>query len=151
MISSSTVKKNGEDHIKHVDDILKKLDRNGFCISRDKTSLGQRQIKWLGNQKSEEGVRPAEDKVQKILDMRRPRSIKELRSVIGMWTYFASFIPENSMIASPQFAAILTQIQNGKSVTVDAASRTINPSTRRRITRITEVLNWTCWSFTMTS
>ena len=173
--------KNGEDHIKHVDDILKKLDRNGFCISRDKISLGQRQVKWLGYQISEEGVRPAEDKVQKILDMRRPRSIKELRSAIGMWTYFASFIPEYSIIASPLmaqlkktnktlvwgeecekawdevkkrlanapimgypdyslqmylhtdacksgFAAILTQMQNGRSVIVDAASRTTNPA-----------------------
>ena len=93
--------RNMEDHIKHVDDVLSRLDKNGFCISREKISVARTEVKWLGYRISTEGVRPDEDKVQKLMQMRKPTSIKELRSALGMWTYFSAFIPGYSIIASP--------------------------------------------------
>jgi len=90
-----------EDHIKHVDDILHKLDENGFSISKDKIVLGKPKVKWLGYEISEKGVQPDQEKIHKLLGMRRPVNIKELRSVIGMLTYFAEFIPRYSIIAAP--------------------------------------------------
>jgi len=173
--------KSFEEHIRHVDDILSRLDENGFCISRDKIALGMRQVKWLGYDISDKGIRPDNEKVEKILTLRRPQNVKELRSALGMWTYFASFIPKYSIIAAPLmrlltkenkplewtaereqawkeikaglanapimaypdyslelymhtdacksgFAAILTQIQRGDRVMVDATSRTTSPS-----------------------
>jgi len=51
-------KKNSEDHIKHVDDILKKLNDNGFCIPRDKIELEKTRVKWLSYDISEEDIHP---------------------------------------------------------------------------------------------
>jgi len=93
--------KNLEDHIKHLDDVLSRLDKNGFCISRDKITLGRNKVKWLGFIISDKGVQPDDEKVKKILGMRRPSTAKELRSALGMWTYFASFIPGYSIITDP--------------------------------------------------
>ena len=89
------------EHVAHVDDILRRLDANGFCISRSKAELGKTSIKWLGYTISAQGVRPDKEKVDQLLSMRRPYTLKELRSAIGMWTYFSSFIPRYSIIAAP--------------------------------------------------
>ena len=95
-----------EEHIRHVDDVLRRLDRNGFCISRKKIMLGQKEVKWLGYTISAEGIRPDMDKVKKLQEMRKPETLKELRSALGMWTYFASFIPDYSIIAAPLMAQL---------------------------------------------
>ena len=90
-----------EDHIKDVDEVLNRLDRNGFCISRSKIELGKDKVSWLGYTISAEGIEPDQGKVQEILSMRRPNTLDELRSALGFWTYFASFIPGYSIIAAP--------------------------------------------------
>ena len=60
-----------EEHVKHVDDVLERLDRNGFCISRDKIELGKTKVKWLGYEISAEGVQPDQEKVKKSVGMRK--------------------------------------------------------------------------------
>jgi len=91
----------GEEHVKHVDDILKRLDQNEFSISRDKNELGKREVKWLGYLINAEGIRPNNEKVEQLLNMTRPTTTKELRSVMGMWTYFSAFMPRYSIVAAP--------------------------------------------------
>ena len=171
--------KNYNEHVKHLEDVLSKLDKSGFCISRDKIELGKDKVKWLGYEISEEGVKPDPEKVEKLTHMRRPQTLKELRSALGMWTYFSKFIPAYSIIAAPLmsqlkkdnkmlnwtedcekawetikqkivvapimgycdykqpiqlhtdacqsgFAAVITQVQKGKNVLIDAISRTTN-------------------------
>jgi len=98
--------KNLEEHIRHVDDILKKLDENGFCISKSKIELGKSEVRWLGYLISSEGIKPDPEKTNQLISMRRPRSIEELRSAMGMWTYFTSFLPGYSIYAAPLFAQL---------------------------------------------
>ena len=80
-----------KDYIRHVDDILRKLDENGFCISKNKIELGRHEVKWLGYLISAEGVRPDPEKVSQLISMRRLANLTELRSALGMWTYFTRF------------------------------------------------------------
>jgi len=89
-----------------VDDILERLDRNGFCIARSKIELGRPEVKWLGYTISEQGIRPDKEKIEQLAAMRKPVNLKELRSALGMWTYFASFIPGYSIIAAPLMAQL---------------------------------------------
>ena len=58
-------------------------------------------MKWLGYEISAKGVKPDPEKVEKLTQMRRPQTLKELRSALGMWTYFSKFIPAYSVIAAP--------------------------------------------------
>ena len=98
--------KTEEEHKEHVREVLRRLDDNGFCISRKKITLGKSEVKWLGYTTSEEGVRPDDSKVKELNSMRPPCSTQELRSALGMWTYFASFVPGYSIIAAPMMAQL---------------------------------------------
>ena len=49
--------------------------------------------------------------MKELISMRPPSSIQELRSALGMWTYFASFIPGYSIIAAP----LMAQLRKGNS------------------------------------
>ena len=102
--------KTEEEHVKHVETILDRLDKNGFCISMDKIELGKTEVRWLGYRISPEGIEPDQDKIKTLLGMRRPQTVKELRSAIGMWTYFTSFIPSYSIIAAP----LMEQLRSDK-------------------------------------
>ena len=93
--------KDYNEHVKHLEDVLSKLDENGFCISRDKIELGKDKVKWLGYEISAKGAKPNPERVQKLTQMRRPQTLKELRSALGMWTCFSKFIPACSVIAAP--------------------------------------------------
>ena len=95
--------KSMKEHVEHVRTILRRLDENGFCISRSKIELGQTEVKWLGYVISAEGIRPDPDKVNRLMSMRRPSDLKELKSAMGMWTYFTSFLPGYSIYAAPLF------------------------------------------------
>lgn len=92
-----------EEHIWQVDDVFRRLNENGFCISRNKIELGRMEVKWLGYVISAAGIKPDPEKVSKLISMRRPANIKELRSAMGMWNYFTSFLPGYSIYAAPLF------------------------------------------------
>ena len=95
-----------EEHVKHVDDVLGSLDENSFCISRKKIELGKTEVTWLGYKISAEGIKPDSEKIEQLLGMRKPTSILELKSAIGLWTFFASFVPRYSIIAAPLMAQL---------------------------------------------
>ena len=66
-------------------------------------------MNWLGYTISAEGIRPDHDKVQELIKMRDPVSLKELRSCLGMWTYFSKFVPAYSVVAAPLMAQLSKQ------------------------------------------
>ena len=61
-----------EDHIKHVTEFLRRLDTNGYCISKEKMELGEywSKIDWV-TQYPQKGVYPDTDKVMEVLSMKR--------------------------------------------------------------------------------
>src|SRR6201996_2491906 len=48
-------------------------------------------------------MQPHEEKVKAILNLARPRTVKELQTFLGMVTYFSAYIPHFAWIVSPLF------------------------------------------------
>ena len=61
-----------EDHIKHVTEFLRRLDTNGYCISKENMELGEywSKIDWV-TQYPQKGVYPDTDKVMEVLSMKK--------------------------------------------------------------------------------
>ncbi|CAG2190506.1 unnamed protein product [Mytilus edulis] len=56
---------------------------------------------FLGHLISKDGIRPPPDRVKAISDYPRPKNIKELRRLLGLFNWFRKFIPNYSALVFP--------------------------------------------------
>ncbi|BES91521.1 multicellular organismal development [Nesidiocoris tenuis] len=88
-------------HLTHLEYVLRKFHSCGLTIKLSKTQWFQKQIKFLGMIIYSHGIKPDLDRVQAILDYRRPKNIRELRSYLGFINFYRKFQPNLSKIVHP--------------------------------------------------
>ena len=84
------------DHVKHVKAILEIMRQKKIYINRDKCSIIQREIKFLGHRISKHGIKISDDKVKAMREIASPKTKKELHSALGLLTWFKKFVPTYS-------------------------------------------------------
>jgi len=72
--------------------ILDTLKNAGMKINDKKCVLESPELSFLGYRLSKDGVRPDEQLVQKVLNVKEPRDRKELSSFIGLVNFYGRFI-----------------------------------------------------------
>ena len=90
-----------EEHVEHVEIILKRLEKVGLRLNSSKCKLFMREITFLGMNISENGIRTNQEKTRAISEWPRPRNLKELRSFLGVGSYYRKFIKGYSTLVSP--------------------------------------------------
>ena len=90
-----------EEHDTNLHKVLQKLASKGFKIKLPKCEFRKTRIRCLGHVISGQGVWPQEDKVQAIKEMPPPRNVKQLRSFLGLASYYRRFIQNFSKVAKP--------------------------------------------------
>ena len=86
--------KTPEEHLLHLEIVFQILADNGLVVNRPKCLLGKTSLEFLGYCINEDGVKPMEDRVQAILDINPPTTVKELQRVLGMFNYYRRFVPK---------------------------------------------------------
>jgi hypothetical protein len=89
------------DHVKHVRSILEIMRKKNIYINRDKCSIVQREIKFLGHRISRDGVKISDDKVKALREIASPKTKKELHSALGLLTWFKKFVKNYSKKTRP--------------------------------------------------
>ena len=89
------------EHIRRVQIVMQRLHEHGIQISPKKCKLGMRRIEFLGHIVSGEGTEPMWDKVEAIVKLPRPTTVSEVRSFIGMATYYCKFLDHYSHVKKP--------------------------------------------------
>jgi len=92
---------NAEDHIGHVEQVLKMLHRVGLRAHPDKTILGCDSVEFLGHQVSALGMSPTDAKVAAIMALKPPTSVKTLQEVLGFINYYRGYVVGFSKKAEP--------------------------------------------------
>ena len=82
-------------------EIFKRLHAHGLAVGLDKCLFMVPEVDFLEHHLSCRGLTMQTSKVQSILDFNIPRSIKDLRSFLGICNYYRAFIPNFSKIAAP--------------------------------------------------
>ena len=95
-----------EDHLKHVDQVLKVIADSGLTLSPPKCHLGYRSIIVLGHKVSRLGLSTHQEKLKDVWELEAPRDCKGLESFLGLAVYFAAYIPYFSWIATPLFKCL---------------------------------------------
>ncbi len=93
-----------EDHFQHLADVFKRLEKANLKLKLSKCEFFKEKIQFLGHVVSSDGVQPDEEKVRVIRDLQPPTTVKQVRSFLGMVSYYRNFLEKFSEIAYPLIA-----------------------------------------------
>jgi hypothetical protein len=93
--------KTPEEHLQHVDTILQVLQQHKIYCGLDKCAFGLKEVDFLGHVVSADGVKPDPKKVQAVQDWPVPKTLREVRSFLGLTGYYRRFVKHYSKLALP--------------------------------------------------
>jgi len=93
--------KNEKDHLKHIEEVFEVLRKNELYVAPDKCEFGKAELEFLGHVVTQNGLKMNANKTKAISEWGIPKNLNELRSFIGMCTYYRQFIPGFSQKMAP--------------------------------------------------
>lgn len=90
-----------EEHMHHLRQVLSLLERDKWLLKLSKCRLAQQCISYLGHVVSAAGVATYPMKVAAIRDWPVPADLKQLRSFLGLVSYYRKFVHHYAIIARP--------------------------------------------------
>ena len=96
-----TFSNNIDEHIERLSEIFDRLEKEGLKIRYDKCHWFQESITFVGFKVSKEGLRPDPKKVEVVRNYPAPESAKQVKSFLGLMSYFRRLIEGYSKIAHP--------------------------------------------------
>jgi transposase InsO family protein len=82
-------------------EVFTRFRRSNLTIKLSKCDFFPRSIEYLGHIVEEGAIRPNPKRVEKLRNIRVPRSVSELRSVLGHFSYYREYIHHFSEMAAP--------------------------------------------------
>ena len=80
-------------NLEALEEVLKRLEKANLCLKQSKCQFLKKSIDYLGHRIDAAGIHPLPDKVQAVKDAPAPRSVKELKSCLGLISYYGKFLP----------------------------------------------------------
>ena len=93
--------KNLEEHISHLETVFSKLAEYGLQVKPEKCKFAMSEIKLLGFALDQNGIRANPEKTAAISNMPPPKTVKQVRSFLGMAGYYRQCIPSYTKLAQP--------------------------------------------------
>ena len=81
-----------EQHKKELVDVLTRLENAGYRLSESKSEFFKTEIEWIGHKIDKNGIRPLQDKLMVIKNLKQPNNEKELKSFLGAIQYLSKYI-----------------------------------------------------------
>ncbi|KII60514.1 Retrovirus-related Pol polyprotein from transposon 17.6 [Thelohanellus kitauei] len=93
--------KDKSDHKMHLENVIKKLSQNGFTINLNKSKFFMPQVSYLGHLFSKNGVSTNPAKTEVIQKCPSAKNAKEVKSFLGLASYYRKFVKKFANIAKP--------------------------------------------------
>ena len=81
-----------EQHKKELTEVLTRLENAGYRLSENKSEFFKSEVEWIGHKIDQNGIRPLQDKLMAIKNLKQPNNEKELKSFLGAIQYLSKYI-----------------------------------------------------------
>ena len=90
-----------KEHEQNLCQIFERFKKHGLQLQPTKCEFLRREVVYLGNVITEEGVKPDPKKIQCVVNYPIPTNVKDVKSFLGFVGYYRSFIKNVSKKAKP--------------------------------------------------
>ena len=88
-------------HISKLRSILQRLKDAGLKVNAEKSKFCAVELEYLGYWITRHGIKPLQDKIKAILRLDPPKTLRELRRVLGLFQYYRNIYKRRSHILAP--------------------------------------------------
>jgi len=113
-----------EEHRDHLHKVFSKLEEEEIYLSDSKAQLVMKEVEYAGHRISKDGIRPIHSKVDAILNLPYPTTVKEVRQFLGAVNWYRNCVPDlNSLTAE---LTDLTKLKKKQIQLTDSAKASID-------------------------
>ena len=95
-----------EEHLATLDTVLQRLGTAGMRLKRKKCIFVAKEVEYLGHRINAQGLHPTQEKVKAIREAPKPSCVTELKSFLGLLSYYSKFLPNMAMMLAPLYALL---------------------------------------------
>jgi len=101
-----------EEHLQHLDYVFTTIKKHGLKLKPSKCQLFRDEVPYLGHVISAEGVATDPEKVSAVEKWKRPVTVKQLQTFLGLAGYYRRYIEKFAQIAAPLYDAMQDKTEN---------------------------------------
>ncbi|XP_062527581.1 uncharacterized protein LOC134199889 [Bombyx mori] len=88
-----------DSHMNNLESVFKRLREFNLKLQPDKCEFLRKEVSYLGHLITDEGVKPDPAKIRAVSEFPVPKCPKDVKSFLGLMSYYRKFIPEFSKTA----------------------------------------------------
>ena len=114
-----------DEHVENVRTVLRRLRSHGIKLKAKKCRLFEKEVNYLGRIVSADGYRVDSSNTKAVLTLKetKPKTVGDVRKLLGLLGYYRRYIQDFSRIAQPLFKLLKTPEINGSRSPTGASRR----------------------------
>ena len=103
--------KDEDSHLQNLDQVMNRLESAGVTLKKSKCVFLNPSVEYLGHVIDKTGLHPSPEKLRAIKEAPEPKNVIELKSFIGLITYYSKFLSNLSSLFSPLYRLLQKNVQ----------------------------------------